>query len=739
LVVNDVAVTVTGMLDNTASNGFLSTSGNQIVDANGNAVRITGINWFGFETSNKVFHGLWTRSYTSVLDQVKTLGFNTLRVPFSNEMLRSDAVTSSINFAQNPDLQGLTPIQCLDKMVEYCGKIGLRVILDRHSAKADGYMNEDVWYIPNDAYYTEQRWVDDWSMLAKRYANNPTVIGADLFNEPKKSATWGNSSAATDWNKAAERAGNAILAANPNWLIIVEGVEKFNNETTWWGGNLTGAAQFPVNLSVSNKLVYSAHEYPSSVYAQKWFSDPTYPNNLDEVWNAHFGYLFQNQTAPMFIGEFGTKLGSTSDQIWLDKFTDYMDGDLNLDGVKDLAANQKGMSWTYWSLNPNSGDTGGILNDDWTTVNTAKMGYIQASLAPMLGTATGNSQTMNFQVKLSAASSGTVTVKYATANGTAIAGTNYQAVSGTLTFAPGETTKTVSIVIPSQNLSASKTFSLLLSTPTGATLADASGVGTIQLAGSLTPAPSPTPVPVNSAPVAVADSVWIPSASATSISVLANDTDPNGDKISVKTVTQGSFGTVSINPDGTVNYTPGSGFTGSDSFNYTIADVAGLTSTASVSVKLVAEGTKAWPANVFAPYVDTTLWPILDFTKIAREQGLKYFSLGFITATSAGKPAWGGFTTYEIDGQQFDLQMRAKVNDLRTLGGDVNVSFGGAANQEMAEVISDKVALKAAYQQVINAYGLTRIDFDIEGAALANKAVIDRRSLVLAELQADAL
>jgi len=178
---------------------------------------------------------------------------------------------------------------------------------------------------------------------------------------------------------------------------------------------------------------------------------------------------------------------------------------------------------------------------------------------------------------------------------------------------------------------------------------------------------------------------------------------------------------------------------GSDSFNYTIADVAGLSATATVSVKLVTEGAKAWPANVFAPYVDTTLWPVLDFTKIAREQGLRYFSLGFITATSAGKPAWGGFNTYEIDGQQFDLQMRAKVNDLRSLGGDVNVSFGGASNQEMAEVISDKVALKAAYQQVINAYGLTRIDFDIEGAALANKAVIDRRSLVLAELQADAL
>jgi len=103
-------------------------------------------------------------------------------------------------------------------------------------------------------------------MLAQHYASNSTVIGADLFNEPKKSATWGNSAPATDWNKAAERCGNAVLAANPNWLIIVEGVEKYNNQTTWWGGNLTGAAAFPVVLSVNNKLVYSPHEYPSSVF-----------------------------------------------------------------------------------------------------------------------------------------------------------------------------------------------------------------------------------------------------------------------------------------------------------------------------------------------------------------------------------------------------------------------------------------------------------------------------------------
>ena len=381
--------TATPVATPVSTSGFLSTRGNQIVDDSGNAVRLTGVNWFGFETGNEILHGLWTRDYHSMLDQVKSLGFNTLRIPFSNQMLASGAVTSSINYSANPDLQGLTPLQCMDKVISYAGQIGLKVFLDRHSAKADNFANEDLWYIPGDAYYTESQWINDWVMLAKHYAGNTTVIGADLFNEPKRSATWGNSSPSTDWNKAAERCGNAILAANPNWLIIVEGVEKYNNQTTWWGGNLTGAAQNPVVLTASNKLVYSAHEYPSSVYAQTWFSDPTYPKNLPGVWNGNWGYLFQNQNVPVLIGEFGSKLATTSDQTWLQSLLSYMNGDFTLSGKTSLPAGQKGISWTFWSLNPDSGDTEGILNSDWTTVNTAKMAYLQSSLAPLIGSSTG--------------------------------------------------------------------------------------------------------------------------------------------------------------------------------------------------------------------------------------------------------------------------------------------------------------------------------------------------------------
>ena len=431
-----------------------------------------------------MLHGLWTRGYKSALDQIKGLGFNTLRIPFSNAMLRAGAATNGIDFAQNPDLQGLTPLQCLDKIVDYCGQIGLRVILDRHSAKADGYLDENVWFIAGDAYYTEQRWIDDWVLLATHFAGNATVIGADLFNEPKRTATWGNSAPLTDWNKAAERCGNAILAANPNWLILVEGVEKVGSDSYWWGGNLSGVAALPVVLNVPNKLVYSMHDYPASVSAQPWFSAADYPQNLAAVWDAHFGFVFKNNTAPLLLGEFGSKLATTVDQQWMDKLTDYVDGDFDLNGTNDLAAGKKGISWTFWCFNPNSGDTGGIVGDDWTTVNETKMGYIRASMAPLLGGG-GTAQTATFTVMLSAASVQPVSVAWTTVNGTAVAGTDFSAASGTVNFAAGETSKTITIaLLPNAAPTGTQTFSVRLSSPSGATIYGATGAGTLLAATS---------------------------------------------------------------------------------------------------------------------------------------------------------------------------------------------------------------------------------------------------------------
>ena len=207
------------------------------------------------------------------------------------------------------------------------------------------------------------------------------MLGADLWNEPKGQATWGAGVNATDWNKAAERIGNAILAVNPDWLIIVEGI----GNDSWWGGNLEGVATHPVRLSVPNKVVYSVHEYCRDVSDQTWFEDPSFPNNLRRVWDKHFGYLVRKNIAPVYIGEFGTAFRYPSDYQWLPRWINYMNGEFTSDGVNDLRSGMQGLSWTMWALNP-GGDVGGILEDDWFTIDAYKLSSIQSALASPLPT-----------------------------------------------------------------------------------------------------------------------------------------------------------------------------------------------------------------------------------------------------------------------------------------------------------------------------------------------------------------
>ncbi|MFI7044004.1 cellulase family glycosylhydrolase [Streptosporangium sandarakinum] len=371
--------------------GYLHTSGNKIVDSAGATVRLTGINWFGMETDNRTFHGLWSSNpWRSQIDKMASLGYNTLRVPFSNDALKPGATATSVNDYVNPDLAGNTPLQILDKVIAYAGGKGMRIILDRHRPTSAG--QSALWYV---SATPESTWIDDWKTLARRYAGNTTVIGADLHNEPHAEGTnpaatgscWGCGDPARDWRLAAERAGNAVLSVNPDWLIFVEGVscpsgglsnvwdnDPSNDEDCgWWGGNLSKAGQFPVRLSVPNRLVYSPHEYATSVYRQAWFDDPSYPANMPAIWDRYWGYLHRQNIAPIMIGEFGSTMQSPIDKVWLQELLKYTGTGVN------------GMSFTYWSWNPNSGDTGGILKDDWTTVDQVKQDIIQPYLIPPSG------------------------------------------------------------------------------------------------------------------------------------------------------------------------------------------------------------------------------------------------------------------------------------------------------------------------------------------------------------------
>ena len=349
----------------------LKTQGAKIVDSSGNEVVLQGVNWFGFETANHAPHGLWSRDYKEMLAQIKEQGFNTIRMPFSIQAMRS-STTSGIDYGsgRNAALAGKTPQQAMDIIIDEAGRQGLMIILDNHSSTDDSFMSP-LWY--GVGGYTETDWVDNWKALSARYAATPNVIGADLKNEPHGEATWGTG-AANDWRRAAELAGNAVLAKAPHWLIFVEGIEGSvaggqQLDRHWWGGNLEGARNNPVRLSVANRLVYSPHEYGPGVFAQPWFSSPNVESILADRWQKGFGYIHDSGIAPILIGEFGAKnVGAdTAEGRWIRQFADY------------LAT--KGISWTFWAWNPNSGDTGGVLQDDWQTINTAKMGLLSGLMA----------------------------------------------------------------------------------------------------------------------------------------------------------------------------------------------------------------------------------------------------------------------------------------------------------------------------------------------------------------------
>ncbi|MEU0210000.1 cellulose binding domain-containing protein [Streptomyces canus] len=132
----------------------------------------------------------------------------------------------------------------------------------------------------------------------------------------------------------------------------------------------------------------------------------------------------------------------------------------------------------------------------------------------------------------------------------------------------------------------------------------------------------------------------------------------------------------------------------------------------------------------FAPYVDTSLYPAFDLLASAESTGVKNYNLAFVTDGGGCTPKWGGVTDLASDA------VAQQIGALRAKGGDVRVSFGGASGSELATTCSSADALTAAYGKAVDAYGLTKVDFDVEGGALPNTAANTRRAQAIAKLQA---
>lgn len=315
-------------------------------------LHIRGINWFGLDVSDTKLHGLWTgRTLESFVDQVADLGFNAFRIPLAPETL-------------NPLTKGSdgykTARDQLEHLLFYTAKKGMYVLLDLHKCSKDNsHADKPGPGLGVCATYPVQTWLEDLREMARISSHHKNVLGIDIFNEPY-GFSW------SQWRPLAEQAGVEILKINPQTLVFVEGVGGVGYQGRWspfWGENLSGADRDPVKLPPS-QLVYSPHVYGPSVAPQDYFNETAFPYNMPAIWDEHFGSL--RGKAPLVVGEFGGRYDG-KDQTWKNAFVAY----LKVREIKDFF---------YWSLNPNSGDTGGLLEDDWKTVNQKKY----AAIKPLL-------------------------------------------------------------------------------------------------------------------------------------------------------------------------------------------------------------------------------------------------------------------------------------------------------------------------------------------------------------------
>ena len=304
----------------------LHTSGYQILDSSNRAVRLTSVNWYGFDQKEFVPGGLDHAPLGKIIEQIRALGVNSVRLPWANETIEKNPVIPDYAVRANPQFRGKRAMEVMDAVIAALAEARIMVILDNHVSRADWCCKDDdgngLWY--NDEY-PEEKWLADWRTIVLRYKKQPWVVGADLRNELRSGATWGGNDPKLDWHAAAERGGNTVLDANPMLLVMVEG-PQYSTDFTAFTDTLT--------LKIPNRLVYSPHAYASSSHTFASYKD------MKEAYDIRAGYLLENKPeVPLWVGEFGTcqTLDCGANSQWFLWFVQYL--------------REKNLGWGYWPLN----------------------------------------------------------------------------------------------------------------------------------------------------------------------------------------------------------------------------------------------------------------------------------------------------------------------------------------------------------------------------------------------------
>ncbi|MFJ6378514.1 glycoside hydrolase family 5 protein [Kitasatospora sp. NPDC092039] len=399
--------------------GPLSTRGRYIVDAAGERFKLKSANWAGAQgtwqgsgspddpaanqagqVSHNIPLGLDRVPVARLLADFHGLGVNSIRLPFANAMIHDTVPVPDSAVAANPQLRGRTPLQVFDAVVAALTADGFAVILNNHTTGyrfCCGLDGNERW---NSGQSTAQ-WEDDWLFMVNRYKSDKRVVGADLRNEVRRDLwddpNWGLGDAHDEY-AAFEEAGNRILQADPDLLVVMEGINWYGVPAAGFSHGrpmLTPVRNLSNTLVDSGKLVYSAHFYgytgPANTGAGSGpgaTDDPRYqdftPEQLAQVVDDQALFVTragQHFTAPVWISEFGAGgRGSTDaeEQAWLHAFTDILvRGDTDfafwpLVGWADGAGRPLD-TWALLSYGPDGRRTGLTDPGDWRAADWSRL------------------------------------------------------------------------------------------------------------------------------------------------------------------------------------------------------------------------------------------------------------------------------------------------------------------------------------------------------------------------------
>lgn len=368
----------------------LEARGRYIVDRRGDRFRLKGTNWYGASDVQHVVGGLRTQRLATICATVRDLGFSVVRLPFSNEMLRSEVPAEAIDYAQNPELLGKTALEVYDEVVRCLGRHSVAVIVNNHTTYGEFCgppSKNSLWFDPG-GYLSETQWLEDWAMVARRYSRCPHVVGYDLRNEIRPRVPlipfWRGPSKADgapegrcNWARVARGAADRLLEICPNALIVVERI-------VWPQHGVAAYCADPGALMprLKGRLVLGVHMYQWSGpgrFIPRWAVPKKFecamgilrcfgcitkhnygdmaPAQLKAQAAKEWGCVLEAGTCPIWVSEFGAGLENEEEMSWLRRFVDIL-AEYDVD-------------WAYWPLNvgpkPECGsdEIYGMLAPDW--------------------------------------------------------------------------------------------------------------------------------------------------------------------------------------------------------------------------------------------------------------------------------------------------------------------------------------------------------------------------------------